>query len=730
MIEFSRRQSRVPSFVFSCIFSLLTVAGLAGSGAAQAAAGKPPSKAATPGDITAIQHIVFIIKENRSFDEYFGQFPGADGATSGTTSTGQVMPLERTPDTVVDMGHDWTSAITAIDGGKMDRFDIILDGDLNGEYLSYSQMTQADIPNYYAYAQNFVLADQMFSSLHGPSLPNHLYTIAAQSGGVITVPASPTSQNLSNWGCDSPAGSHVTVVDDEGNISQVFPCFDFQTVADSLDSAGISWRSYAPPEGEQGYEYSTYDAINHIRNTSLWTENTAPDTQFATDAASGNLPAVSWLVTGPGSEHAPNSTCQGENWTVQQLNALMQGPDWNTTAVFLTWDDFGGFYDHVPPPQFDEYGLGPRVPLIIISPYAQPGYISHKQYEFSSVLKFIEGRFNLTPLTERDANANDTTDSFNFNQTPLPPLVLNQRACPIPSAWDVYFGGQQVGTSSPAYVVTLTNGRTTSLSFSKIAISANFAQTNNCKKLAPNGRCNVSITFNPTQTGPLTGTLTVTDSDASSPQVVNLQGTGSEVSLTNSAYPGLAFGTINLNSQVTKNVTFTNQGTSALSITNISTVGDFSQTNDCGSSVAGGGSCVISVTFTPTVAGMLIGNLWITSSDPASPQTLRLSGVAEGVSVSPVSLKFGNERVSGTSKAQALTVKNLGNYVLNFGSIVASANYAQTNNCGTSIPANSECTINVTFTPTVAGSLPGTITIIDSDDDPTTVKLSGTGVNP
>ena len=177
-------------------------------------------------------------------------------------------------------------------------------------------------------------------------------------------------------------------------------------------------------------------------------------------------------------------------------------------------------------------------------------------------------------------------------------------------------------------------------------------------------------------------------------------------------------------------MTLTNQGTSSLSITNISTVGDFSQTNDCGSSVAGGGSCVISVTFTPTIAGMLIGNLWITSSDPASPQTLRLSGVAEGVSVSPASLKFGNKQVNSTSASQALTVKNLGNYVLNFGSITASANYAQTNNCGTSIPANSQCTINVTFTPTMAGSLPGTITIIDTDDDPTTVKLSGTGVNP
>ena len=696
---FCLRESSVLAFAFSCIFSLLAVSGLAGyARAAQAADPKHPAKAGKSGDITVIQHIVFIIKENRSFDEYFGLFPGADGASTGTTSTGQVMTLERTPDEVVDMGHDWTSAITATDGGKMDRFDLILDGNLYGEYLSYSQMTQADIPNYYTYAQTFVLADQMFSSLHGPSLPNHLYTIAAQAGGVISVPSAPGIQNLPNWGCDSQAGAHVTVVDDERDISEAFPCFDFQTLADSLNNAGISWRSYAPPEGQPGYQYSTFDAIKHIRNTSIWSENVVPDTQFATDAASGNLPAVSWLVTGPTSEHPPNSTCWGENWTVQQLNALMQGPDWNTTAVFLTWDDFGGFYDHVPPPPaLDEYGLGPRVPLLLISPYARPGYISHTQYEFSSVLKFIEDRFGLTPLTERDANANDTTDSFNFSQTPLPPLVLNQRACPISEATNVYFGGQQLGVASPPYVLSLNNSRPTTLNISKIAITGDFAATGNCTKIGPNRNCNLNLTFTPTQTGPRTGTLTITDNDPSSPQVVNLQGTGGEVTLSNSVYPGLSFGTINLNAQKTQNVTLTNNGTSALSVSAVSTVGDYSQTNTCGNSVGAGGTCTISVTFQPTTSGMRIGNLWVTDSDAASPQTLRLSGTSEGVSVTPSSLKFGKVKVNTTSAPQKIAVENLGATGVNVGAITASGDYSQTNNCGTSLPANGQCTVSVTF---------------------------------
>jgi hypothetical protein len=143
----------------------------------------------------------------------------------------------------------------------------------------------------------------------------------------------------------------------------------------------------------------------------------------------GNLPNVCWIVSGPTSEHPPDSSCLGENWTVQQINAIMQGGDWDSTAIFVTWDDFGGFYDHVPPPKVDNFGFGPRVPLLIISPYAKRGYISHTQYEFSSLLKFAESRFKLAALTARDTVANDMTDSFDFDQAARPPLVLQAREC-------------------------------------------------------------------------------------------------------------------------------------------------------------------------------------------------------------------------------------------------------------------------------------------------------------
>lgn len=375
-----------------------------------------------------VEHIVFIVKENRTFDNLFGTFPGSDGATTGTISTGDVINLGRTPDrTPRDISHSFQSAVKAIDGGAMDKFDLIPGGSVNGDYLAYTQHTEEDIPNYFTYARNFVLGDAFFSSLTGPSFPNHLYTVGAQSGGAINNPV----KSPGVWGCDSPADSTVQVMDDDGTMHPKYPCFDFQTLADSLEARGISWKYYAPGQGQSGYIWSALDAIAHIRLTSLWGEHVVPTSQFVLDARSGNLPAVSWVVVGSGrSEHPPASICVGENWTVEQLNAVMQGPEWNSTVVFLTWDDFGGFYDHVAPPVVDNFGFGPRVPLLVISPWAKPGYVTHTTLEFSSILKFVEQRFGLDPLTARDAQSNDMLDSFDFTQDPLPPLILGTRACP------------------------------------------------------------------------------------------------------------------------------------------------------------------------------------------------------------------------------------------------------------------------------------------------------------
>jgi phospholipase C len=382
-----------------------------------------------------IQHIVFIIKENRTFDNYFGTFPGADGATSGLISNGARIPLGHTPDRMPrDMGHAWEDAHRAMDNGKMDQFDLVAAGNVKNDFLSMTQFLASDIPNYWHYAEHFVLGDRMFSSLAGPSFPNHLYTVAAQSGGAVDNPFSPTPSAFT-WGCDANDSTRVEVVDAKGAVTDQFPCFDFQTVADALEAAGVSWRYYAPVQGQAGYIWSALNAISHIRRGPLWAARVPSEAQFLSDAAGGALPAVSWLVPDfPVSEHptvtaATDSVCEGENWTVQQINAIMQSPAWATTAIVLTWDDFGGFYDHVVPPWVDQYGFGPRVPLIVISPYVKEGTVSHTIYEFASVLQLIENRYNLGSLTNRDADANSLLDLFDFSQVPAPPLILPLRQC-------------------------------------------------------------------------------------------------------------------------------------------------------------------------------------------------------------------------------------------------------------------------------------------------------------
>lgn len=393
----------------------------------------PPSSAQLDAFRSKIQHIVYIIKENRSFDNYFGTFPGADGATSGTISTGDVVQLGRTPDvTPRDLGHGWTDAHLAIDAGRMDRFDLIPDqnGNIVNDGLGMSQFLAADIPNYWSYAENFALADHMFGSIEAESFPNHLYAVAAQSGGIIGNP------DAAIWGCDAPPTVFAQQMDMNGNSTNVFPCFEFQTVADRLESASVPWMYYAPPPGNLGYIWNALDAIGHIRNSSLWSNRIRPDEQFLADAAAGTLAAVSWIVPDyPVSDHPSRpplgavSACQSENWTVQYINAIMQGPDWPTTAIFLVWDDFGGFYDHVRPPMVDYYGLGLRVPFIAISPYVKEGVVSHTVYEPASVLQFMETRYKLKALTNRDAEANSLLDMFDFTQPPAPPLIRPLRDC-------------------------------------------------------------------------------------------------------------------------------------------------------------------------------------------------------------------------------------------------------------------------------------------------------------
>ena len=215
-----------------------------------------------------------------------------------------------------------------------------------------------------------------------------------------------------------------------GEIKWVSPCFDFKTVPDLLDTAHLSWRYYAPAQNQSGYWWVELDAIRHLRYGSDWS-NIVPLGQFATDASNGTLPAVSWITAdAPSSEHPQASaTCDGITSTVTMVNAIMNGPDWDSTVLFVTWDDFGGFYDHVPPPQVDLWGYGPRVPLLIISPWAKTGYVDHATLDFASLPKFIEALFGLPVLSTRDAASASMWDAFDFGGNLQAPLLLPPPNC-------------------------------------------------------------------------------------------------------------------------------------------------------------------------------------------------------------------------------------------------------------------------------------------------------------
>jgi phospholipase C len=695
------------------------------------AVAQTPAPVTTQKNITLIDHIVFIVRENRSFDNYFGTFPNADGATSGTISTGEVVPLGHAPDYMLaDIAHNWFAAKQGMNGGKMDRFDLNTGGNVSGNLQAYQQYYESDIPNYWTYARTFTLADHMFSSITSHTFPNHLYTIAATSGGVIGNPVAPGQNDGASavWGCDATVNYQAPTIDAHGNFITTFPCYDFPTFADTLQVAGISWKSYAPGQGQVGYNYSTFNGINHIRYGPLWATNVVSDTTFVTDALSGKLPAVSWLVTGTATEHPPSSVCAGENWAVEQINAIMSGPDWASTAIFLTWDDFGGFYDHVAPPTVDKFGYGPRVPLLIISPYARSGQVVKTNFEFASVLKFIEKRFNLPPLTERDAGANDMTDAFNFFQRPLPPVILSERACPL-IAPSVYLGNVPLN-STGSISLKLDNNRTSSLTISSIATTpGDFTTVNQCPApIEADGTCSLQFTFTPTALGTRTATVTVTDNDASSPQVIQLSGSGTALSVSPSEYTFLP--QVLLDSSASEKFTVTNVTAAPVSVAGVAATpaGRYSQTNTCTRILAPGQSCFVTVKVRPTESGMNPGTLTVTDSSTGGPEPVAITATGSAVSLSASNLVFPPQAVATTSAPQIITLTNAGNINMTFAGVTATSGFEQTTTCDEPILPRGTCTISVTFTPAQTGTITGTVVISDNDGtSPQSISVSGTG---
>ncbi len=396
--------------------------------------GSPPPTAPPHQLRDHIKHVVIVVQENRSFDNLFHAFPGAASTDYGYMHDGTKVKLTPMSLHGPDISHVWTDAISDWDNGKMDRFDLNPLGPNRpaGAY-AYQYVDPKYIQPYWQMAKQYVLFDHMFPTMFGGSFTAHLDLIASTTnlqGGLAEVDA-PTA---TPWGCDAPGGTHTSTLDEsrhENGGGGPFPCFtQFATLAALMDPAHVTWAYYAPKVGGGdigGRVWSEFDAIDAVRHGHDWSRNViSPQTQFLTDAAAGRLPDVSWVIPdGADSDHSGLGRDTGPSWVSAVVDAVGESPAWNTTAVVVLWDDWGGWYDNVVPPQLDYRGLGERVPCIVISAYARRGQVSHTVYEFGSIVKFVEEVFELPSLSSlglgtgyTDDRAYSITDAFDFKQKP------------------------------------------------------------------------------------------------------------------------------------------------------------------------------------------------------------------------------------------------------------------------------------------------------------------------
>jgi phospholipase C len=382
-----------------------------------------PSSVVTQVPGSPIQHIVIIMQENRTFDNLFSGFPGADTVESGP-ERGRIIPLHpvslgdgRDPD------HSHKQWWKAWDYGAMDNFE---DTATSPARLPYSYVPEPDVEPYWTMAREYTLGDRMFQSNTGPSFAAHQYMIAGQSADVAENPSG-------GWGCDASAGSSAAVVGPSGTeLPGVYPCFDYKTAADLLDGKGVTWRYYAPGEDDGFFILSAFQAVRHIRFGKDWKQNViSPQGRVLVDIKHGELAQVTWIVPDwSHSDHPGSGSKEGPDWVASIVNAIGESPYWNSTAIFITWDDWGGWYDHVQPPVIDAMGPGFRVPLLVVSPYAKRGYISHHFHEASGFISFIERNFDLGTLGARDAGSDAYIDCFDYGQAPAPFHKISTRVTP------------------------------------------------------------------------------------------------------------------------------------------------------------------------------------------------------------------------------------------------------------------------------------------------------------
>ncbi len=428
--------------------------------------------------IHKIKHVIIIMQENRSFDHYFGTYPGADGYQldkDGNPTNCIMDPLTNTCLAVfhdtndINMGasHGRKDAIRDMNGGKMDGFLINfrnsknLGGPTTKKYKKEIEKNarhpdvmgyhdRREIPNYWAYADSFVLQDHMFEPIASWSLPAHLFMVSAWSAkcknsdpmSCVNEPNAPNqlrqTDAITRKGIKNPnyAWTDITYLLYKNNISWAYYLDGTRVECDSDDGDGCVYKGGVPAIWNPLPGFNTVKQDKQIKNIK-------PLAKFYSDLENDTLPQVTWITpNGQDSEHPPASVSKGQAFVTKLINAVMQSPEWKNTAIFLTWDDWGGFYDHVAPPTVDRNGYGIRVPGIVISPYAKKGYIDHQILSFDAYLKFIEDLFingqRIDPKTDTRPDSRptvrenasilgDLAQDFNFNQEPRAPLILKPK---------------------------------------------------------------------------------------------------------------------------------------------------------------------------------------------------------------------------------------------------------------------------------------------------------------
>jgi len=401
-----------------------------------------PTPTPTPRPSAQIQHVVIIFQENRTVDNLFNGFPGADTVTSGPNSAGSTVALQPIDlATPYDLDHSHRGFTTEYAAGAMNGFDLVGSGPCKSvcppkNLRAYGYVPPSQTGPYWSMAQQYAFADRMFQTNEGPSFPAHQYIIsgtslASTSSPLLFAENPAVPGGGTTAGCDSPAGTLADLIDPStGDESQKAPpCGDHPALFDLLDQHGVSWRYYQPNLGAG--LWNGPDALTHIRNGPDYANVRTPNTAILTDIQNNALPAVSWVIpTAAESDHANSTDGSGPEYVASIVNAIGNSPYWSTTAIFVTWDDWGGWYDHVKPQSYNAYELGFRVPLIVISPYAKPGYVSHVQHEFGSILRFTEETFGLGSLGYTDARADDLADCFSLTGAPnaFRTIQANRRA--------------------------------------------------------------------------------------------------------------------------------------------------------------------------------------------------------------------------------------------------------------------------------------------------------------